>query len=190
MQFCTDRRSDLAYTRCPGGDLADYGAILIGHQRGGYVLSIMRVELPGRICCGDDHSFLWPQEPRRARRLGIPKAICMHELRIFAFYHSGAELAPFANSAPPCERATLKGWFEHPRFKAGLHLNWMRNTVVCPCISNIVLAQIDWSHSHESLTLGSCFVGLAPLRASCRRAVPLKRPLGNIIPPLVDRTGT
>jgi hypothetical protein len=151
----------------------------------------MRVKLPGRICCRDDHSFLWPQEPGRARRLGIPKAICMHELRIFAFYHSGAELAPFANSAPPCECATLRGRFEHPRFKAGLRLlNWKSKTVICPCVSNIVFAQTDFPHSHESFTLGACLVGRAPLRAPCRRAVPLKRALGNIIPPLVDRTGT
>jgi hypothetical protein len=150
----------------------------------------MRVKLPGRICCRDDHSFLWPQEPGRARRLGIPKAICMHELRIFAFYHSGAKLPPLANGAPPCGRAALKGRFGHPCFKAGLRLNWKSKTVVGPCVSNIVLTQTGCSHSHESFTLGACLVGRAPSRAPCRGSVPLKRPLGNIIPPLVDRTGT
>jgi hypothetical protein len=52
------------------------------------------------------------------KNLDEPKAIRLHELRIFAFYHSRAELAPFANGAPSCGRATLNA-----RFKAGLRLN-------------------------------------------------------------------
>jgi hypothetical protein len=114
-------------------------------EGGGHVLSIMRVELSGRICRRDDHSFLWPQEPGRARHLGIPKAICLHELRIFSFYDSGAELAPFANGAPPCKRATPRVRFRGPGSKAGVRLNWRSKIVVCPCVPSILVAQVNCS---------------------------------------------
>jgi len=127
LEVCNFEQTDALITRIlvpPVGAITAYGATPIGHQMGGgHVLPIMRVEPSGGICYRDDHSFLWPQKPGRARRLGIPKAICLHEVRIFSLYHSGAELAPFANGAPSCGRATLRRRFERPRFKAGLRFN-------------------------------------------------------------------
>jgi hypothetical protein len=90
--------------KTPLGGLANYAAFSIGHQRRGYVLSLMRVRLSKGIHFRDDHPFFRSEEFERAWRLGIPKAFSLFELWVFSFHDSGAELAPFSNGTPAPEQ--------------------------------------------------------------------------------------
>jgi hypothetical protein len=92
---------------------------------------LMRGKLSEGICLRDDPPFFWYQESGRTRRLGITKAICLHELRLFSLHHTRAELAPVAIVAPERKLRLWTWGLSVLRFFSDLRLDFGSEIVVC-----------------------------------------------------------